>query len=123
VKSLAIFPLALALFLSFLGATALGAENEPAYSAEQYSLDKDRYAKFPLPLSEYDEVEEWMGYRPSTPDSLPMIGQMGASGIYAAFGHQHIGLTGGPKTGRWVADMIGGRSNADLEAFGANRFT
>ncbi|MFX0543614.1 NAD(P)/FAD-dependent oxidoreductase [Roseovarius sp. S4756] len=76
-----------------------------------------------FPDLEYEEVEEWMGYRPSTPDSLPMIGQMGASGVYAAFGHQHIGLTGGPKTGRWVADMIGGRGNAELEAFGANRFT
>ncbi|MFX0546097.1 NAD(P)/FAD-dependent oxidoreductase [Roseovarius sp. S1116L3] len=76
-----------------------------------------------FPDLEYEEVEEWMGYRPSTPDSLPMIGQMGASGVYAAFGHQHIGLTGGPKTGRWVADMIGGRGNAELEAFGANRFS
>jgi D-amino-acid dehydrogenase len=70
----------------------------------------------------YATVEEWMGYRPSTPDSLPLIGQMAASGVYAAFGHQHIGLTGGPKTGRWVADMIGGRSNAELESFDANRF-
>ncbi len=71
----------------------------------------------------YDSVEEWMGYRPSTPDSLPLIGEMGASGVFAAFGHQHIGLTGGPKTGRWVADMIGGRSNAELKTFDANRFS
>ncbi len=70
----------------------------------------------------YDSVEEWMGFRPSTPDSLPLIGEMGASGVFAAFGHQHIGLTGGPKTGRWVADMIGGRANAELQAFDANRF-
>ncbi|WP_138936049.1 NAD(P)/FAD-dependent oxidoreductase [Roseovarius arcticus] len=75
-----------------------------------------------FPDLEYTSVEEWMGYRPSTPDSLPMIGPMGASGVFAAFGHQHIGLTGGPKTGRWVADMIGGRGNAELEAFSANRF-
>ncbi|MEX1234296.1 MAG: FAD-dependent oxidoreductase [Roseovarius sp.] len=76
-----------------------------------------------FPDLKYGEVEEWMGYRPSTPDSLPMIGQMGASGVYAAFGHQHIGLTGGPKTGRWIAGMIGGGGNAELAAFGANRFT
>ncbi len=70
----------------------------------------------------FDSVEEWMGYRPSTPDALPLIGEMGASGVFAAFGHQHVGLTGGPKTGRWVADMIGGRGNAELGAFDANRF-
>ncbi|WP_324752604.1 NAD(P)/FAD-dependent oxidoreductase [Roseovarius sp. Pro17] len=75
-----------------------------------------------FPDLEYDSVDEWMGYRPSTPDSLPMIGQMRASGVFAAFGHQHIGLTGGPKTGRWVADMIAGQSNAQLAAFDANRF-
>ncbi len=75
-----------------------------------------------FPNLSYDSVEEWMGYRPSTPDSLPLIGEMGASGVFAAFGHQHIGLTGGPKTGRWVADMIGGRGNAELQAFDANRF-
>ncbi|MCQ0091646.1 FAD-binding oxidoreductase [Roseovarius sp. M141] len=75
-----------------------------------------------FPGLRYDSVEEWMGYRPSTPDSLPLIGEMGVSGVFAAFGHQHIGLTGGPKTGRWVADMIGGRGNADLQPFDANRF-
>ncbi|QIE46022.1 FAD-dependent oxidoreductase [Pseudohalocynthiibacter aestuariivivens] len=71
----------------------------------------------------YDSVEEWMGFRPSTPDSLPLIGEIGGSGVFAAFGHQHVGLTGGPKTGRWVADLINGRRmNADLSAFDTNRF-
>lgn len=75
-----------------------------------------------FPDLEYDSVEEWMGYRPSTPDSLPLIGQIRESGVIAAFGHQHIGLTGGPKTGRWVADMIGGGGNTELKPFDANRF-
>lgn len=75
-----------------------------------------------FPGLDYDSVEEWMGFRPSTPDALPLIGEMGASGVFAAFGHQHVGLTGGAKTGRWVADMIAGRGNAELGAFDANRF-
>ncbi len=76
-----------------------------------------------FPNLTYDSVEEWMGFRPSTPDSLPLIGEIGGSGVFAAFGHQHVGLTGGPKTGRWVADMVSGRRiNADLAAFDANRF-
>lgn len=72
----------------------------------------------------YDSAEEWMGFRPSTPDSLPLIGEIGATGVHAAFGHQHIGLTAGPKTGRMVADMMSGtRPNIDLAPYDANRFT
>ncbi|MFK7939995.1 MAG: NAD(P)/FAD-dependent oxidoreductase [Roseovarius sp.] len=71
----------------------------------------------------YDEAEEWMGFRPSTPDSLPLVGEIGQTGVYAAFGHQHIGLTAGPKTGRWVADLISGkRTNVDLSPYDAGRF-
>lgn len=71
-----------------------------------------------------DSEEEWMGFRPSTPDSLPMIGEVGTSGVYTAFGHQHVGLTGGAKTGRLVADLIGGRHpNIDMSPFEPKRFT
>ncbi len=71
----------------------------------------------------YDSAEEWLGFRPSTPDSLPLIGEIGQTGVHAAFGHQHIGLTAGPKTGRLVADMIAGRRpNIDMAPYNANRF-
>jgi D-amino-acid dehydrogenase len=76
-----------------------------------------------FPKLEYDGIEEWMGFRPTTTDSLPLIGQIAQSGIYTAFGHQHIGLTSGPKSGRIVADMIDGKvSNNDLSAFDPARF-
>lgn len=76
-----------------------------------------------FPEMRYDGVEEWMGFRPSTPDSLPLIGEIGQTGVHAAFGHQHIGLTAGPKTGRIVADLISGkRPNIDLAPYNANRF-
>lgn len=79
--------------------------------------------KWAFPDLRYDDVEEWVGFRPSTPDSLPLVGEIGSTGVFAAFGHQHIGLTAGPKTGRWVADLISGkRPNTDLAAFDANRF-
>ncbi|MEI4195789.1 NAD(P)/FAD-dependent oxidoreductase [Roseovarius sp. E0-M6] len=72
----------------------------------------------------YAVAEEWMGFRPSTPDSLPLVGEIRDTGVYAAFGHQHVGLTGGPKTGRWVADLISGRHpNTDLSSYDANRFS
>ncbi|QYX56922.1 FAD-binding oxidoreductase [Roseovarius sp. SCSIO 43702] len=77
-----------------------------------------------FPNLTYESAEEWMGFRPSTPDSLPLVGEIGSTGVHAAFGHQHVGLTGGPRTGRWVADLISGRHpNIDLAPYDANRFS
>ncbi|WP_068310349.1 NAD(P)/FAD-dependent oxidoreductase [Polycladidibacter hongkongensis] len=67
--------------------------------------------------------EEWLGFRPAPTDSLPLIGELKNTGIYTAFGHHHIGLTAGPKTGRLVADLISGqRSNNDLRPYDPTRF-
>lgn len=67
--------------------------------------------------------EEWMGHRPAPSDSLPVIGEVGATGVFAAFGHHHVGLTGGPKTGRLVADLVGGRApNLDMAPYAPQRF-
>lgn len=77
-----------------------------------------------FPKLEYSEAEEWLGFRPSTPDSLPLIGEIGQTGTYAAFGHQHIGLTSGPKTGRLITALINDQPpNQDLSAYNANRFS
>jgi D-amino-acid dehydrogenase len=72
-----------------------------------------------LPKMTCDSVVEWMGHRPAPADSLPLIGANDRFGkSYSAFGHQHVGLTGGPKTGRIIADLIGGRKpNIDLGPF------
>ncbi len=46
---------------------------------------------------------------PSTPDSLPVLGEApGRPGLYLAFGHGHFGMTGGPPSGRLVARLITG---------------
>ena len=75
-----------------------------------------------FPTLEFDGVEEWMGHRPAPTDSLPLIGEIKASGVFTGFGHHHIGLTGGPKTGRMLADMISQNgSNLDVEPFDPNR--
>jgi D-hydroxyproline dehydrogenase len=52
----------------------------------------------------------WMGFRPSMPDSLPVIGpSQGGDEIIHAFGHGHIGLTLAPATARIVAAVVAGR--------------
>ncbi|MGB0506019.1 MAG: NAD(P)/FAD-dependent oxidoreductase [Pikeienuella sp.] len=76
-----------------------------------------------FPSMQAESEEEWLGFRPAPSDSLPLIGEVGATGVYAAFGHHHIGLTGGPKTGRMVADLIAGnRPNNDMTPFEPKRF-
>ncbi len=76
-----------------------------------------------FPGLESPEQEEWLGFRPAPSDSLPLIGEVGNSGIFTAFGHHHIGLTSGPKTGRTVADMIcGNQLKIDAEPYQPERF-
>jgi D-amino-acid dehydrogenase len=67
---------------------------------------------------------QWMGFRPSLPDSLPAIGPAAADArIVYAFGHGHCGLTQAAATARLVADILGGRTPAiDLAPFRPQRF-
>ncbi len=66
---------------------------------------------------------EWQGHRPAPSDSLPLIGEIGRSGVFTGFGHHHVGLTGGPKTGRLLAEMLTGRTpNIDMSAYAPDRF-
>ena len=68
--------------------------------------------------------DRWMGHRPSTTDSLPLLGSSPrAPNVIFAFGSQHIGLTIGPKLGRVVADIAGNRAtNTDLAPYRVDRF-
>jgi D-amino-acid dehydrogenase len=66
----------------------------------------------------------WMGHRPCLPDSVPVIGPAKRlPGLWFAFGHGHLGLTGSAPTARMLAPAILGRpTNADLAPFAAERF-
>ncbi|MBT3789017.1 MAG: FAD-binding oxidoreductase [Alphaproteobacteria bacterium] len=77
-----------------------------------------------FPGLQTDEFSEWMGRRPTLPDSLPVVGRSPKhDNIFFAFGHQHIGLTAGPETGRIIADLVADRrSNIDLTPYRADRF-
>ena len=68
--------------------------------------------------------EPWRGARPTLPDSLPMIGPAPRhSGLWLAFGNQHIGFTTGPGTGEAIAAMIAGtRPPFDAAPFTPGRY-
>lgn len=68
-------------------------------------------------------TSQWQGHRPSLPDSLPVLGRAPARrNLWLAFGHQHIGLTLGPMTGRLIADLVAGRDpGLDLAPYRADR--
>lgn len=66
---------------------------------------------------------EWMGRRPSTPDSLPVISLHPADPRIAfAFGHGHLGLTLSATTGRHVARLLAGEGESALAPFSIARF-
>ncbi|MER8710345.1 FAD-binding oxidoreductase [Mesorhizobium sp. M1088] len=78
-----------------------------------------------LPDLKTEGGTRWMGHRPTTPDSLPVIGaSLQRPDVIHAYGHGHCGLTLGPTTGRLVADLIAGRTTPiDLAPFSAGRFS
>ncbi len=66
----------------------------------------------------------WMGFRPSLPDSVPVVGPAPkVPNAWLAFGHGHLGLTMGARTGQLIADLVAGRdSGIDMRAYRAGRF-
>ena len=83
-----------------------------------------RLAKRMFPDINTEDCVEWMGRRPSTPDSLPCLGAVtGHEGLYAAFGHGHTGMTVAPTTGEAIAALIAGeRLDIDLAPYSIDRF-
>jgi D-amino-acid dehydrogenase len=76
-----------------------------------------------FPDMRYERIETWQGHRPALSDSLPIIGKLpDRENIILAFGHHHIGLAAGAKTGRIVADLVAGNdSGMDLSPYRADR--
>ena len=77
-----------------------------------------------FPNAKLANPSRWMGPRPGIPDSVPAIGAIpGYPNILIAAGHGHLGLTGGPNTGRIVAAIASGeRLNIDLRPYAPGRF-
>lgn len=104
------------------GAVELGGlDLPPNYARAQVMLEK---AKLFLPQLNIQGGKQWMGYRPSMPDSLPVIGCSTSSrDIIYAFGHGHLGLTQSAATAKLVLQLLINEKTAlDISAFSPKRF-
>jgi D-amino-acid dehydrogenase len=104
------------------GAVELGGLSlPPNYTRSEAMLRK---AKAFLPGLKTEGGRQWMGFRPSLPDSLPAIGRSRVSPhVVYAFGHGHLGLTQSAGTARLVADLLtDAKPTLDLTPFSPQRF-
>ncbi|MGH6808533.1 MAG: NAD(P)/FAD-dependent oxidoreductase [Ensifer adhaerens] len=104
------------------GAVELGGlELPPNYRRSEAMLQKARAF---LPGLKPEGGVQWMGFRPSLPDSLPAIGRARATPrVIYAFGHGHLGLTQSAGTARLVADLLTSQTpTIDIAPFSPQRF-
>jgi D-amino-acid dehydrogenase len=77
-----------------------------------------------LPMKSAVPGSDWLGARPTTPDSRPVIGEApNAPGLWLAFGHQHIGFSTGPGTGVLLSELMSKEATSiDPRPFAPQRF-
>ena len=104
------------------GAVELGGLDLPPNYARSKSM-LDKAATF-LPGLKTSDGVEWMGFRPSMPDSLPVIGALPEDpSVLLAFGNGHLGLTQSAAMGRLIADLVAEkRPTIDIAACRPDRF-
>ena len=104
------------------GTVEFAREDRPANSRRVEALC--RHAKTTLPALRIDERTTWMGERPCTPDSLPVLGRAPRHpAVLFAFGHGHQGVIGAAKTAEVIADLVAERPpRLDLAPFDLGRF-
>lgn len=109
--------------LRVAGTVEFGGLDHPPTPRRAELLMQDLKSAFPRARTEGAEGF-WMGHRPCLPDSLPVLGPVRRwPGLWCAFGHGHLGLTGSAPTGAIMARaMLGPAPNLDLAPFAVERF-
>jgi glycine/D-amino acid oxidase-like deaminating enzyme len=70
-----------------------------------------RAAEYLPALPRLQALRTWTGFRPATPDKLPLVGEW-EKGLWVAAGQEGLGVTTAPGTGRLLADLVLGRAPA-----------
>jgi D-amino-acid dehydrogenase len=112
--------------LRLVGTVELAGLDAPPNWARARVLLEQGQRMLPGLLADNDEsrVSRWLGFRPSLPDSLPVIGPSSRfANAFYAFGHGHVGMCGASTTGRILSELIAGRKPCiDIAPFSARRF-
>ena len=97
-----------------------GLENPPSKSRIKNLIDNAKFMLNDLPEHE----DEWLGFRPTLPDFLPVIGpSKNYKNVFYSFGHHHLGWTLGAISGKIISKMITQeKTNLDLEPYSSLRF-
>ncbi len=93
--------------LRLAGTVEFAGLDRPANMQRAWQLHRLSQGLFRKDLSTQGATP-WMGFRPSLPDSLPVIDRVCDARVLLAFGHQHLGLTQAAVTAEWVAELANG---------------
>ena len=98
-----------------------GLDNPLSKSRVKNLINNAKYMLGDLPEHE----DEWLGFRPSLPDFLPVMGpSKNHKNVFYCFGHHHLGWTLGPISGKIVSGMIANENtNLDLKPYSSLRFS
>lgn len=82
------------------------------------------HGKLLFPKLNFKQSKMWMGFRPSLPDSVPILGESPShAGLFMAFGHGHLGLTAGAVSGKLIAQSVSGHAPLiDMKPYSITRF-
>ena len=108
--------------LRVVGTVEFGGLNNPLSKSRIRNLING--AKYMLDgLPEHED--EWLGFRPSLPDFLPVIGpSKNYKNVFYCFGHNHLGWTLGAISGKIISKMIANENtNLNLEPYSSRRFS
>ena len=97
-----------------------GLDNPLTKSRVKNLINNAKYMMGDLPEHE----DEWLGFRPTLPDYLPVIGPSKKyKNVFYCFGHHHLGWTLGPISGKIISGMIAEENtNLDLKPYSSRRF-
>ena len=98
-----------------------GLKNPLSKSRVKNLINNAKYMLGDLPEHE----DEWLGFRPTLPDFLPVMGpSKNYKNIFYCFGHHHLGWTLGPISGKIISGMIAKENtNLNLSPYSSTRFS
>ncbi|MBD8560911.1 FAD-dependent oxidoreductase [Pseudomonas fluorescens] len=107
--------------LRLAGTVEFAGLDRPANMQRAWQLHRLSKGLFRHDLS-HSEATPWMGFRPSLPDSLPIIDRVCEGKVLLAFGHQHLGLTQAAVTAERVGQLAAGERVPELQPYRLDRF-